>query len=48
MFGFILSFFSNRWLQVVQEDSVNAGVPQGSIFGLAFSYYTLMTFLMTL
>ena len=39
-FGFISSFVSNRWLQVVldgkssQEYPVNAGVPQGSILGL--------------
>ena len=39
MFGLILPFPSNRRLQVVldgkssQEYPVNAGVPQGSIFG---------------
>ena len=39
IFGFISSFFSNRWLWVVldekspQEYPVNAGVPQGSILG---------------
>ena len=39
MFGLILSFLSNRQLQVVldgtssQEYSVNAGVPQGFILG---------------
>ena len=55
IFGFISSFLSNRWLQVVldgkssREYPVNAGVPQGSILGvLHFSYYTLMTFLMML
>ena len=37
--GFISTFLSNRWLQVVldgkssQENPVNAGVPQGSILG---------------
>ena len=37
IFGLILSFLSNRWLQVIldgkslQEYPVNAGVPQGSI-----------------
>ena len=31
-----------------QEYPVNAGVPQGSILVLHFSYYTLMTFLMML
>ena len=52
IFGLISSFLSNRWLLVVlngkssQEYPVNAGVPQWSIFGLHFSYYTLMTFLM--
>ena len=39
IFGFISSFLSNRWLQVVldgkssQEYPINAGVPQGSILG---------------
>ena len=39
IFGFILSFHSNRRLRVVldgkssQEHSVNAGVPQSSILG---------------
>ena len=39
IFGFISSFLSNRWLQVVldgkssEEYPVNAGVPQGSILG---------------
>ena len=39
IFGLISSFLSNRWLRVVldgkslQEYSVNAGVPQGSIVG---------------
>ena len=39
--GLISSFLSNRWLQVVldgnssQEYPVNAGVPEGSILGLA-------------
>ena len=38
-FGLILSFFINRWLQVVldvkasQEYPVNARVPQGTILG---------------
>ena len=50
IFGLISSFLSNRWLWVVlagkssQEYPVNAGVPQGSILGPTFSYYTLMTF----
>ena len=41
IFGLISSFLSNRWLRVVldgkssQEYPVNAGVPQGSILGLA-------------
>ena len=54
IFGLISSFLSNRRLRVVldgkssQEYPVNAGVPQGSILGLHFSYYTLMTFLMML
>ena len=30
----------------LKEYQVNAEVPQGSIFGPQFSYYTLMTFLM--
>ena len=48
------SFLRNRRLGVVldgkssQEYPVNAGVPQGSILVLHFSYYTLMTFLMML
>ena len=48
------SFLSNRPLRVVldgkssQEYPVNAGVPQGSILGQQFSYYTLMTFLIML
>ena len=39
IFGLISSFLSNRWLRVVlegkssQEYPLNAGVPQGSIFG---------------
>ena len=39
IFGLISSFLSNRWLQVIlegkslQEYPVNAGLPQGSIFG---------------
>ena len=43
IFGLISTFLSNRSLRVVfdrtslQEYPVNAGVPQGSIFGLAFS-----------
>ena len=42
MFVLILSFLSNRWLQVVlnekssQEYPINAGVPQGSILGPTF------------
>ena len=50
IFVLISSFLSNRWLWVVlagkssQEYPVNAGVPQGSILGPTFSYYTLMTF----
>ena len=54
IFGLISSCLSNRWHGVVldgkssQEYSVNAGVPQGSILGATFSYYTLMTFLMML
>ena len=31
-----------------QEYTVNAVVPQGSIFGPRFSYYTLMAFYMVL
>ena len=52
IFDLISSFLSNRWLSVAldgispQEYPVNAGVPQGSIPVLHFSYYTLMTFLM--
>ena len=48
IFCFILSFLSNRWLQVLldgkssQEYPVNAGVPEG------FIPSTLMTFLMML
>ena len=48
IFCFILSFLSNRWLQVLldgkssQEYPVNAGVPEGFILS------TLMTFLMML
>ena len=54
LFGLISSFFSSSWFQVVlvgkssQENPVNAGVTQGSILGLHFSYYTLMTILMML
>ena len=55
IFGLISSFLSNnRRLRVVldgkssQQYPVNAGVPQGYILGLQFSYYTLMTFLMML
>ena len=54
IFSLISSSLSNRGLQVVldgkpsQEYPVNAGVTQGSILGLHFSYYTLMTFLMML
>ena len=54
IFGLISSFLSNRQLQGVlngkssQENPVYAGVPQGSILVLHFSYYTLMTFLMML
>ena len=54
IFGLISSFLSNRRLRVVldgkssQEYPVNAGVLQGSILVLHFSYYTLMTFLMML
>ena len=39
IFNFISSFLSNKWFQVVlygkssQEYPINAGVPQGSIFG---------------
>ena len=46
IFGLISSFLSNRQLQVVldgessQEYPVNARVPQGSILGPTFSYYT--------
>ena len=55
-FGLIFFFLSNRQLRVVldgkssQEYPVNAGVLQGSILVLHFSYYTLMlmTFLMML
>ena len=42
IFGFIPSFLSNRWLQLVpdgkysKEHPVNAGVPQGSILGRTF------------
>ena len=52
IFRLISSFLSNRRLRVVldgkpsQEYPVNGGVPQGSVLGLHFSYYTLMTFLM--
>ena len=54
--GLILSFLSNRQLQVVldgkssQEYSVNAGVTEGFILGLTLptSYYTSMSFLMML
>ena len=51
IFGLISSFLSNKRLRVVldgkssQEYPFNAGVPQGSILGPTFSYYTLMTFL---
>ena len=54
IFGLISSFLSNSWFRVVldgkssQEYAVNTGVPQGSILGPHFSYYTLMTFLMML
>ena len=54
IFGLVSSFLSNRRLRVVldgkssREYPVNAGVPQGSILGPTFSYYTLMTFLMML
>ena len=54
MLGLISSFLTSRQLQVVldgkssQEYPVNAGVPQGPILVLHFSYYTLMTFLMML
>ena len=50
IFGFI-SFLSNKRLRAVlggkcsQEYPVKAGVPQSSILGLHFSYYTVMTFL---
>ena len=50
IFGFI-SFLSNKWLRAVlggkcsQEYPVKTGVPQSSILGLHFSYYTVMTFL---
>ena len=49
MFRLIFSFLNNEQLRVVldgkssQENPLNAGVPQGSIFGP-----TLMTFLMML
>ena len=42
IFDLILSFLSIRWLRVVldgrssQEHPVNAGVPQGSVFGRTF------------
>ena len=54
IFDLISFFLSNRQLQVVlngkssQEYPVNAGVPLGSILGLHFPYYTLMTFLLML
>ena len=53
-FDLISSFLSNRRFRVVldekssQEYPVNAGVPQGSILVLHFSYCTLLTFLMIL
>ena len=42
IYGIIFSFLCNRWFQVVldgkslQEESVNAGFPQGSILGPTF------------
>ena len=54
IFGLISSFLSNRRLRVVldgkssQVYAVQVGVTQGSILGLHFSYYTLLTFLMML
>ena len=37
--------FESFWMESLKEYEVNAEVPQGSIFGPEFSYYTLMTFL---
>ena len=58
IFGFTPSFLSTRWLEVVldgkfsQEYPVNAGVPQGSIFGPTFLVLhinkTLLSMLMIL
>ena len=47
IFGLILSCVSNRWLLVVldqkssQEFAANAGVPEGSILGPAYSLFFL-------
>ena len=55
IFGLILSFLSNRWLQVAldgkssQEYPVNAGFPHGSILGpILFLLYVSLTFLVIL
>ena len=53
VFGLISSFLSNRWLWVVldgktsQEYQVNAGFLKAPFLVLHFSYYQLMTCLMT-
>ena len=54
IFGLCSSFLSHRWLGVVlngkssQDYPINTEVPQGSILGCNFSYYTLLTFLIML
>ena len=54
IFGLCSSFLSHRWLGVVlngkssQDYPINTEVPQGSILGCNFSYYTLLTYLIML
>ena len=54
IFGLFSSFVNNRQLRMalnrkfLQEHPVKAGVPQGLILALHFSYYTLMMLLMML